>query len=43
MGFKWQTLTKVLRNKLPCFVDSYKVAPIYIRTKKYVIETKNIR
>lgn len=27
MGFKWQTLTKVLRNKLPFFVDSYKVAP----------------
>ena len=30
MGFKWQTLTKVLRNKPPCFVDSYKIAPIYI-------------
>lgn len=30
MGFKWQTLTKVSRNKPPCFVDSYKVAPIYI-------------
>ena len=43
MGFKWQTLTKVLRNKPSCFVDSYKVAPIYIRTKKYVIETKNMR
>ena len=30
MGFKWQTLTKVFRNKPPCFVNSYKVAPIYI-------------
>ena len=30
MGFKWQTLTKVLRDKPPCFVNSYKVAPIYI-------------
>lgn len=30
MGFKWQTLTKVLHGKPPCFVDSYKVAPIYI-------------
>ena len=30
MGFKWQTLTKVLRNKPSCFVDSYKIAPIYI-------------
>ena len=27
MGFKWQTRTKVLHNKLPFFVDSYKVAP----------------
>lgn len=38
MGFKWQTLTKVLRGKLYYFVISYKVAPNYIRTKKYVIE-----
>lgn len=38
MGFKWQTRTKVFRGKLPCFVNSYKVAPIYIRTKKYRIE-----
>ena len=30
MGFKWQTLTKVLHNKPSFFVDSYKVAPIYI-------------
>ena len=30
MGFKWQTLTKVFHNKLSCFVNSYKVAPIYI-------------
>lgn len=34
MGFKWQTRTKVLHDKLSFFVDSYKVAPIYIRTKK---------
>lgn len=27
MGFKWQTLTKVLHNKPFFFVDSYKVAP----------------
>ena len=27
MGFKWQTLTKVLHNKPSFFVDSYKVAP----------------
>ena len=38
MGFKWQTRTKVLHSKLSFFVDSYKVAPIYIRTKKYRIE-----
>lgn len=38
MGFKWQTRTKVFHGKLPCFVNSYKVAPIYIRTKKYRIE-----
>ena len=38
MGIKWQTLTKVLRNKPSCFVDFYKVGPIYIRTKKYVVE-----
>ena len=38
MGFKWQTLTKVFHGKPPCFVNSYKVAPIYIRTKKYRIE-----
>lgn len=37
MGFKWQTLTKVLHSKPPFFVDSYKVALIYIRTKKYRI------
>lgn len=43
MGFKWQTLTKVLRSKPSCFVDSYKAALIYIRTKKHVIETKNMR
>lgn len=34
MGFKWQTRTKVLHDKPSFFVDSYKVAPIYIRTKK---------
>lgn len=38
MGFKWQTPTKILHDKLSFFVDSYKVAPIYIRTTKYVIE-----
>ena len=38
MGFKWQTPTKVLHGKPSFFVDSYKVAPIYIRTKKYRIE-----
>lgn len=38
MGFKWQTRTKVLHNKPSFFVDSYKVAPIYIRTKTYRIE-----
>lgn len=50
MGFKWQTLTKVLRSKPSCFVDSYKVALIYMRIKKlymrikkHVIETKNMR
>lgn len=37
MGFKWQTPTKVFHNKPSCFVNSYKVAPIYIRTKKYRI------
>jgi len=30
MGFKWQTLTKVLHGKPFFFVDSYKAAPIYI-------------
>lgn len=30
IGFKWQTLTKVLHSKPPCFVNSYKIAPIYI-------------
>lgn len=30
MGFKWQTLTKVSHGKPSFFVDSYKVAPIYI-------------
>lgn len=30
MGFKWQTRTKVLHDKPSFFVDSYKVAPIYI-------------
>lgn len=30
MGFKWQTLTKVLHIKPSFFVNSYKVAPIYI-------------
>ena len=43
IDFKWQTLTKVLRNKPSYFVNSYKAAPICIRTKKYVIETKNMR
>lgn len=43
MGFKWQTRTKVLHNKPPFFVDSYKVAPIYIRTKKYRIGFQNIQ
>ena len=38
MGFKWQTLTKVLHNKPSFFVNSYKAASIYIRTKKYRIE-----
>ena len=41
MGFKWQTRTKVFHGKPSCFVNSYKVAPIYIRTKKYRIEFQN--
>lgn len=37
MGFKWQTLTKVFHNKLPCFVNSYKVAPNYMHIPKYTM------
>lgn len=40
MGFKWQTLTKVFHGKPPCFVNSYKVAPIYIRTKRIGLDFK---
>ena len=38
MGFKWQTRTKVFRGKLPCFVNSYKVAPIMIADKIHKLE-----
>ena len=37
MGFKWQTLTKVFHNKLPCFVNSYKVAQNYMHIPKYTM------
>lgn len=43
MGFKWQTLTKVLIDKPSSFVYSYKTAWNCIRTKKYVIELQNMR
>lgn len=37
MGFKWQTLTKVLHGKPSFFVDSYKVAPNYMNIPKYTM------